>query len=65
MAATLATGNPWSVNQLAQQFSLTRAQATKVRAAVLGETNGQPQHEAASTPQASQGSTAPPAEDRN
>jgi hypothetical protein len=41
MAATVAAGNPWSVNQLQQQFSLTRAQATKVRQAVLGETNGQ------------------------
>ena len=40
MTATLAAGNPWSVNQLVSQFSLTRAQATKVRAAVLAPTNG-------------------------
>ena len=29
--ATWRAGNPWSVNQLQQQFSLTRAQATEVR----------------------------------
>ena len=40
MAATVAAGNPWSVNQLQQQFSLTRAQATKVRQAVLAGSNG-------------------------
>lgn len=40
MTATLAAGNPWSVNQLVSQFSLTRAQATKVRAAVLAPANG-------------------------
>ncbi len=28
---THAAGNPWSANQLQQQFSLTRAQATEVR----------------------------------
>ena len=40
MAATLAAGNPWSVNQLQQQFSLTRAQAAKVRQAALAQANG-------------------------
>lgn len=40
MRATVAAGNPWSVNQLAEQFSLTRSQATKVRTAVLAESNG-------------------------
>ena len=41
LRATVAAGNPWSVNQLAEQFSLTRAQATKLRTAVLAESNGQ------------------------
>jgi hypothetical protein len=36
----LAAGNPWSVNQLAERFSLTRAQATKLRGRVLAEANG-------------------------
>jgi hypothetical protein len=40
MRATAAAGNPLSVNQLAEQFSLTRAQATKVRQSVLAESNG-------------------------
>lgn len=40
LRATIAAGNPWSVNQLSEQFSLTRAQATKVRTAVLAESNG-------------------------
>jgi hypothetical protein len=40
LAATAAAGNPWSVNQLAQQFSLTRATATRLRSQVLAETNG-------------------------
>jgi hypothetical protein len=40
LQATIAAGNPWSVNQLAERFSLTRAQATKVRDAVLAEANG-------------------------
>jgi Protein of unknown function (DUF2637) len=40
LRATVAAGNPWSVNQLQSQFSLTRAQATKLRSAVLAETNG-------------------------
>ena len=31
LRATLAAGNPWSVNQLAEQFSLTRTAATKLR----------------------------------
>ena len=40
MRATTAAGNPLSQNQLAEQFSLTRAQATKVRQSVLAESNG-------------------------
>ena len=44
LRSTIAAGNPWSVNQLTERFSLTRSQATKVRQAVLAEANG---HEAA------------------
>lgn len=40
LRATLAAGNPLSLNQVAERFSLTRAQATKVRQAVLAEANG-------------------------
>ncbi len=40
MRATAAAGNPLSANQLAGRFSLTRAQATKVRTAVLADSNG-------------------------
>lgn len=40
LCATLALGNPWSVNQLAERFSLTRATATKLRHRVLAESNG-------------------------
>ena len=40
LRATLAAGNPWSVNQMQAQFRLTRAEATKVRQRVLAETNG-------------------------
>lgn len=40
MSATLAAGNPLSVNQLAERFSLTRAQATKTRRDVLAASNG-------------------------
>ena len=43
----LAAGNPWTVNQLQEQFRLTRAQATKVRQQVLAGSNG---HNAGSTP---------------
>jgi Protein of unknown function (DUF2637) len=42
MRATAAAGNPWSVDGLRRQFPLTRAQATKVRQAVLAESNGHP-----------------------
>jgi Protein of unknown function (DUF2637) len=42
MRATAAAGNPLSVNQLTERFSLTRAQATKVRTAVLAGSNGHP-----------------------
>ena len=41
LRATLAAGNPWSVNQLSERFSLTRSQATKLRQRVLAEANGQ------------------------
>ena len=40
LRATLTAGNPWSVNQLATNFGLTRATATKLRASVLAESNG-------------------------
>ena len=40
LRATLAAGNPLSANQLQERFSLTRAQATKVRQAVVAESNG-------------------------
>lgn len=40
LRATLAAGNPYSANQLADKFSLTRAQVTKVRQQVLSESNG-------------------------
>jgi hypothetical protein len=42
MRATAAAGNPWSVDGLRKQFPLSRAQATKVRQAVLAESNGHP-----------------------
>jgi len=35
MAATIAAGNPLSVNQLTERFGLTRAQATKVRQSAM------------------------------
>jgi Protein of unknown function (DUF2637) len=37
LRATHAAGNPLSANQLQERFSLTRAQATKLRTAVLAE----------------------------
>jgi len=40
LRATLAAGNPWSLNQLQAQFRLTRAEATKVRTRVLADANG-------------------------
>lgn len=40
LRATLAAGNPWSNNQLAERFGLTRAQVTKVRQAVLAAASG-------------------------
>ena len=40
LRATLALGNPWTTNQLAARFSLTRAAATKLRTRVLAESNG-------------------------
>ena len=51
LRATLALGNPWSINQLAERFSLTRATATKLRARVLAESNGhEPEPELSPTP---------------
>jgi hypothetical protein len=40
LRATFAAGNPLSVNQLCERFSLTRATATKLRSSVLAESNG-------------------------
>ncbi len=40
MRATVAAGNPLSINQLAERFSLTRAQATTLHRAALAESNG-------------------------
>jgi hypothetical protein len=40
LRATLAAGNPYSANQLADKFSLTRAQVTRVRQQVLAGSNG-------------------------
>ena len=40
LRATLAAGNPWSVNALVTQFRLTRPEATKLRTRVLAEANG-------------------------
>jgi hypothetical protein len=40
MRATAAAGNPLSINQLAERFSLTRAQATTLHRAALAESNG-------------------------
>ena len=42
MRATVAAGNPLSVNQLAGRFSLSRGVATQVHRAVLAESNGHP-----------------------
>ena len=41
LRATLAAGNPLSLNQLSSRFSLTRQAATRVRDRVLAEANGQ------------------------
>jgi len=40
LRATLAAGNPWSVNALVTNFRLTRPEATKLRQRVLAESNG-------------------------
>jgi len=42
LRATLAAGNPYSNNQLADKFGLTRAQVTKVRQLASAEMNGHP-----------------------
>jgi hypothetical protein len=41
MRATYAAGNPLSVNQLQERFSLSRSVAAKTRRSVLVESNGQ------------------------
>jgi hypothetical protein len=41
LARSVTGGNPLSANQLQAQFRLTRAEATKVRTAVLAKSNGQ------------------------
>jgi Protein of unknown function (DUF2637) len=46
LRVTMAAGNPWSQNQLQDQFRLTRAQATKIRQQVLAGSNG---HDTGST----------------
>lgn len=46
LAASVAAGNPISQRQLIARFSLTRAQATKVRASVLAASNGHATEEA-------------------
>jgi len=40
LRAVHALGNAWTVNQLVERFSLTRATATKLRTRVLAENNG-------------------------
>lgn len=40
LRATLAAGNPLSVNQLSSRFNLTRQAATRERDRVLAEANG-------------------------
>jgi hypothetical protein len=39
--ATLAAGNPYSMNSLAARFGLTRTQVTRIRSVVAGENGGQ------------------------
>jgi hypothetical protein len=45
MKATIAAGNPLSGRQLEARFGLSRAEATKVRQAVLASANGQHPHD--------------------
>jgi Protein of unknown function (DUF2637) len=40
LRATVAVGNAWTINQLATNFRLTRAEATNVRQRVLAGSNG-------------------------
>jgi hypothetical protein len=40
LGAAIAAGNPLSINQLQERFSLSRGAATKLRTAVLAESNG-------------------------
>jgi hypothetical protein len=42
LRATVAAGNALSVNQMQERFSLSRGTATKLRTAVLAESNGHP-----------------------
>ena len=46
MRATVAAGNPWSINALQTKFALCRADATRLHAAALAETNGHDPSEA-------------------
>jgi Protein of unknown function (DUF2637) len=46
MRATVAAGNPWSINALQTKFALSRADATRLHAAALAETNGHDPSEA-------------------
>jgi hypothetical protein len=50
LRATLAAGNPLSLNQLSSRFGLTRQAATRVRDRVLAEANGQHPHEPGEPP---------------
>lgn len=40
MRATVAAGNPWSVNALVTKFGVSRQVATNIRSLVLAEANG-------------------------
>lgn len=49
MRATVAAGNPWSVNALQTKFALSRADATRIRVLVLAEANGHPEDDTSDT----------------
>jgi hypothetical protein len=50
LRATLAAGNPLSVNQLSSRFNMTRAEATRLRTRVLAGMNGQHSQDSRETP---------------
>jgi Protein of unknown function (DUF2637) len=50
LRATLAAGNPWTVNALVTNFRLSRTEATKLRTRVLAEMNGQHSQDSGETP---------------